>query len=228
VTRRRRALLLAGLALLLGGLAAADVANREAALRERIGQPVAIVVAARDIAPGTLLRPSELALRTLPARYAPGLAFLRPGELAGRRAAVALPRGSVITRPMVATDDAEQAAPGPELRRGERVAELVAQGSPELVVAGGRVDVLVTRERSDGAGATTLALEDAEVLAAGPAPADEDREEGAARVRVSLRVTVRQAVALAAAQNFAREIRVLARGPGDRDRGLQGLRIAAG
>ncbi len=228
MTRRRRALLLAGLALLLGGLAAADVANREAALRERIGRPVAVVVAARDVAPGTLLRPGDLALRTLPARYAPGFAFVRAGELAGRRVAVALPRGSVITRPMVAVEESARQAPGPDLRDGERVAELVAHGSADLVLPGGRVDVLVTRERADGAGATTLALEDAEVLAASPAPAGEDRDDGAGRVRVSLRVTVRQAVALAAAQNFAREIRVLARGPGDRGRGLQGLRVAAG
>jgi pilus assembly protein CpaB len=226
VSRRRRAVLLAGLALLLGALAAADVANREAALRARIGEPVAVVVAARDIAPGASLRPAQLAVRTLPARYAPGLAFVHASQVAGRRTAVALPRGSVITRPMVAGDDDSQAAPGPDLRRGERVAELVARGSPVLVVPGGHVDVLVTRERADGAGATTLALEDAEVLSATAAPADEDKD--GEQVRVSLRVTLRQAVALAAAQNFAREIRVLARAPGDRGHGLQGLRVAAG
>jgi pilus assembly protein CpaB len=226
VTRRRRAVLLAGLALLLGALAAADVANREAALRARIGAPVDVVVAARDIAPGASLRPGQLAVRALPARYAPGLAFARAQQLAGRRVAVALPRGTVITQPMVASDDPQQPA-GPDLRRGERVAELVARGSPALIVPGGHVDVLVTRERGDGDGATTLALEDAEVLTTTPAPADDDKG-GGERVRVSLRVTLRQAVALAAAQNFAREIRVLARGPGDRARGLQGLRVAAG
>jgi pilus assembly protein CpaB len=45
---------------------------------------------------------------------------------------------------------------------------------------------------------------------------------------VSLRVTVRQAIALAAAQNFARELRVLPRSAGDRRRGLQGLRATSG
>ncbi len=208
MTRRRRAVLLAGLALLLGALAAADVAGREAALRARIGAPVTVVVAARDVGPRAVVRPAMLALRTLPARYAPGLAFARPEQLAGQRAAVALPRGSVITRPMI--EDPAQPPPGPDLRRGERVAELIARGSPALVVTGGRVDVLVTREHADGAGETTLALEDAEVLAAAPAPAGEDAEAGE-RVRVSLRVSLRQAVALAEAQNFAREIRVLAR-----------------
>jgi pilus assembly protein CpaB len=107
------------------------------------------------------------------------------------------------------------------------VADLVAQGSADLVGAGSRVDVLVTRERASGAGTTTLALEDAEVLSAEPADGGSDVGRGP-RVRVSLRVTVRQAVALAADQNFAREIRVLPRAPGDRRRGLEGLRAGPG
>jgi pilus assembly protein CpaB len=45
------------------------------------------------------------------------------------------------------------------------------------------------------------------------------------RVSVELRVSVRQAGYLAAAQSFARELRVLPRAPGDRRRGAQGLRI---
>jgi pilus assembly protein CpaB len=47
-------------------------------------------------------------------------------------------------------------------------------------------------------------------------------------VAVSLRVTVRQAVYLAAAQSFAREIRVLPRPAGDGGRQAQGLRVGSG
>jgi pilus assembly protein CpaB len=112
------------------------------------------------------------------------------------------------------------------VRPGERVAELVARGSPDLVRAGGRVDVLVTRERGDGRGATTLALEDAEVLAAAPAESDGSAADGP-RVAVSLRVTLRQAVYLAAAQSFARELRVLPRAAGDRRHGLAGTAVGA-
>ena len=43
----------------------------------------------------------------------------------------------------------------------------------------------------------------------------------------TLRVTVRQAVYLTAAQNFAREIRLLARAPGDRRR-QGGTSVGAG
>jgi pilus assembly protein CpaB len=91
--------------------------------------------------------------------------------------------------------------------RGERAVEVVATGSAELIVAGGRVDVVVTREGGDGPGAAELALEDVEVLGA--------RQAAGPQVAATLRVTVRQAVYLAAAQGFAREIRLLARAPGD-------------
>jgi pilus assembly protein CpaB len=47
------------------------------------------------------------------------------------------------------------------------------------------------------------------------------------RVAVSLLVTVRQAVYLAAAQAFARELRVLPRAPGDRRHGVAGITVGS-
>ena len=44
----------------------------------------------------------------------------------------------------------------------------------------------------------------------------------------SLRVTVRQAVYLAAAQTFARDIRLLPRAAGDAARGAQGMSVGSG
>jgi pilus assembly protein CpaB len=99
--------------------------------------------------------------------------------------------------------------------KGERVAEVVAAGPPDVVNPGARVDVVVTREPRPGApGGTDLALEDVEVLQAAPAAAD----SGPPRIAASLRVTVRQAVYLAAAQSFARELRLLPRAHGDHRR----------
>jgi pilus assembly protein CpaB len=46
-------------------------------------------------------------------------------------------------------------------------------------------------------------------------------------VAASLRVTLRQAVYLAAAQDFARELRLLPRAAGDRSRRDAGLRMDA-
>jgi len=45
------------------------------------------------------------------------------------------------------------------------------------------------------------------------------------QVALSLRVTLREAVTLAAAQNFARELRVLPRANGDRGRLTAGLAV---
>jgi pilus assembly protein CpaB len=226
MSRRRRAGVLLGLALLLGGLAASDIAGREAALRRAVGPTVPVVVVRTRLPAGAALDARHLALRHVPARFAPAVAYASTAALAGTRAAVALEAGEDVVPSSV--DDGTRAAGAP-VRPGERVAELVARGSAELIVPGGRVDVLVTRERGDGSGATTVALEDAEVLAARAAPADDSGGAGQAgdRVAVSLRTTVRQAVYLAAAQSFARELRLLPRAAGDRRHGLAGTTVGS-
>ena len=130
---------------------------------------------------------------------------------------------------------ASAARPGPPIRPGERVAEIVALGSPELVTPASRVDVLVTPEpRATENGRAVLALEDVEVIGAQAAEhADEPASKAAgrpapgARVAASLRVSLRQAVYLAAAQDFARELRLLPRAQADRRRGQAGLAVGA-
>jgi pilus assembly protein CpaB len=228
VSRRRRGLLLLGLALVLGGLAASDVARREAALERRLGPTVAAVVARQDLEPGTRIESAHLALRRVPARFAPAGSFASPAELVGLRTATGVGRGEYLS-PGEVSEGVGGGGDGPPLRPGERIADVVAVGSPEAIVPGGRVDVVVTRDGEAGAaGRTDLALEDVEVLAASPAEQDGGANEaspGAPRVAASLRVTVRQAVYLAAAQSFAREIRLLPRAPGDRERGREGLQV---
>lgn len=234
MTRRRRALLLGGLALLLGGLAAHNVAGREAALERRVGGLVDVVVAREPIEAGALVKAAALAVRRVPRRFAPAGAIERPGALAGLRASVAIASGTDIATDMVG-DGRSRAAAGLPIRGGERVAQLVALGSPDLVTAGSRVDVLVTPEPEGGAaGSAVLALEDVEVLAAAPAQDDDSQAQAkagkpapGARVAVSLRVTLRQAVYLAAAQDFARELRLLPRAEGDRRHGQAGLSVGA-
>lgn len=212
MSRRRRAFLLGGLALLLGGLAASDVARREAAVRRGLGPSVSVVVAREGLDEGARLAPQSLGVRQVPARYAPAAAFTRPGQVAGLRTAVPVPAGADVLAGMVDDGGPGRGAP---VRAGERVADVVAVGSPQLVRPGARVDVVVTRGGVSGAGRTELALEDVEVLAASAAPAASRTEAAGPRVAASLRVTVRQAIFLAAAQAFAREIRLLPRAAGD-------------
>jgi pilus assembly protein CpaB len=206
MSRRRRAALLLGLALALGALAASDVARREAALREQVGPAVEVLVARTSLTAGRRVEPGQLAVRRVPERFAPVGGPAVPELIVGRRLAVAVPAGAplaehLLERPTVT---------GPLVGPGERAAEVVARASPELVVAGSRVDVVVTREEQ-----TALALEDVEVLAAQPVRAAEGTSP---HVSATLRVTVRQAVYLAAAASYAAEIRLLVRAPGDRRR----------
>jgi pilus assembly protein CpaB len=210
--RRRRSLLLLGLALLLGSLAASDVAGREAALERRIGTVVPVVVARAALPAGEPIRANALAVRHVPARFAPRAAYAAPAQVAGQRPAAPLPAGADVTAATLADPAREQL--GAPVRPGERVADVVAVGAPDLIQPGARVDVLVTREGRPGR--TELALQDVEVLQASPAPDAEGQP--ATRVAAALRVTLRQAVFLAAAQSFARELRLLPRAADDRGR----------
>ena len=216
MTRARRAALLLGLALLLGGLAASDVARREAALQASLAPLVDVVVADADLSPRHRLRLADLAVRRLPARYAPVGAATVPEELLGRRLAVPVPSGGPLG---VAQLHDPHATVGAPVAHGQRAVEVVGLGSSQLVVAGARVDVLVTRDRDAGARAgTELALEDVEVLGARSAAGTGAGREEAPRVAATLRVSVRQAVYLAAAEAFARDIRLLPRASGDQER----------
>ncbi len=223
-TRRRRAAVLLSLALACGGLAASEVGSRVRDVEARVGAPVPVLVAARELDAGRAIERGDVRVREVPERFAPPDAVSSPDELAGAVPAAPLARGAYLTTSSLdgrATDGEPSA-----IRRGERAVEVAvtgAAGLAEIVGPGARVDVLVSTEPREGPGRSFLALEDVEVLdlAAGPAdaPAPESDDEGpAATATATLRVTLRQAVYLTAAQNFAREVRLLPRPPGDRSR----------
>jgi pilus assembly protein CpaB len=206
VSRRRRGIILAALALILGGLAASDVSSREAAIDRRLGPAVPVVVARTDLPAGRAVRVSDLAVRQVPARYAPAAAFANPSEAAGLRTTAAVVHGTDLVPALLADGDVEGTA---GLQPGERVALVTAIAPIKLIRPGGRVDVVVTRAAQDGNRVPTTTLADLEVLAA--APAGEDNDSGAPRVTVSLRVRFRQAVYLAEAESLATAIRLLPR-----------------
>jgi pilus assembly protein CpaB len=224
VTGRRRALLLLALALLLAALAAASVRRREAALERMLGPSALVLVTRAPLASGAPLAAARPTLRSMPRRFAPPDAVASAGALAGAHAAVALPAGSTVTSAVLRVPGAGGV---PALGPGERVADVVARADPAAVVPGVRVDVLVTREASGSRpGGTVLALEDVEVVGAHAAPSDGvSTDPGAALVAAALRVRVRDAVYLAAAESFARELRLLVRAPGDRASGHAGLAV---
>lgn len=208
--RRRRAFVLLGLALLSGWIAASDVRGTQRRARATFGPLATALVAREDLRAGRAVTGTQLELRTVPARFLPPDALASPADAVGQRAAVELPRGSYITASELGASAPADAGAPAALAPGERALAVTASGSAAaLGPAAGHVDVLVTTGARGGPGRTYLALENVELLSVSAAP-DGDH------VAATLRVTVRQAVYLTAAQNFAQEIRLLPRPKGDR------------
>jgi pilus assembly protein CpaB len=209
VKRRRRAVTLLALALLCGWLAASDVRGMERRARQSLGPMATAVVARQDVPAGKPIAAGQLTVRTVPARFLPPDAVASAADVVGIRAAVPLPRGAYVTASQLGStgDDAEPASLAP----GERAVAVTAAGSAAALGSpGGRVDVLVTTgARGSGHGRTYLAVQNVQLLAV-RAGADTDH------VTATLRVSVREAVYLTAAQNFAQEVRLLPRPEGDR------------
>jgi len=203
------------------------VRKAEERLERQVGRPVPVLVTARDLRAGTSIGPRTarriLALRSVPERFAPPDSLASASEAVGFRTAVDLVAGAYVTAS--ALRPREDAAPATDgLAERERLMEVAVAGGESLALASGpgarplKVDVLVTKEGSTGAGRTYVALRGADLVALRAATEAEGEREAEARPGRSLatlRLTLDQAVALTAAQNFAREIRLLAR-PGAR------------
>jgi pilus assembly protein CpaB len=232
--RRRRGILLLLLALASGGLAATQIRERESKIEAQIGPLVPVVVAGRDIAADDRLRAGDLSVRRVPARFVPGDALGSPARLVGARAAVPIRAGSYVTAGVLQGAEPEQG--GGPLRSGERALEVAVKGGTELLGAarGSRVDVLVSTQLRQGAGRTFVALESVELLdlrasadASSLAAADDSADASAATALATLRVSLRQAVYLAAAENFGHEVRLLLRPAGD-DRRVGSFSVGEG
>ena len=213
------------MALGCGALAATAVQDRVEEVESRTGAPVPVVVAGADIAAGTKLSRRRaarvLTLREVPARYAPRDGLSVPAQAGGLELAVAVPAGAYLTAPML-RDPQARAGPVVSARTGERLVEVAVTGGSELAAGAvpTRVDVLVTTEGRSGRGRTFVALENVEAVSARPARSADltDADGTPADTVATLRVDARAAVFLTAAQNFAREVRLLARPAGDRGR----------
>lgn len=223
--RRRRGAVLLALAVAAGGLASSRVERRERGIEAQVGQPVPVVVATADLRQGQRLGEKQathaLAVRQVPARFAPPDALAAPRDAIGATLAAPVAAGGYVTAGALAAPgaDGDGGNGGSPLAPGQRAVLVAVTGGEELAEAGPGVlvDVVVTTERAEGRGRTYLALEAVELLAARPG-AEAEPEAGGTTTLATLRVTLRQAVYLAAVQSFAREIRLLPRAPGERRR----------
>jgi pilus assembly protein CpaB len=217
-------LLLVSVGLASGGLAASQVHERERRAAEQLGPSVAALVAARDLRAGARIGPAAVALRSVPARFAPPGVLTSGAGIVGARTAVPVAAGSYLNEGLFAGGERPRVR---GLRRGQRAVTVEVAGGTALagLAPGARVDVLVSTETGAEGGRTSMPLAGAELLrldeTTGGGYPDSDGDPGAPREQVALatlRVSLRQAVYLAAADNFAREIRLLSRPPGDRSR----------
>jgi pilus assembly protein CpaB len=194
------------------------VRDRERSVAAQVGPAVPVLVAARELTAGARVPARALALRRVPARFVPPDALTASDGLAGARTAVPIPAGSYVTAGLFEqSNDGHRGGGG--VGRGERAVTVEVSGAAGLAV-GSRVDVLVSTEAGAGGGRTLMALAGAELLRldAGPTGAAPPEGTGGPTALATLRVTLRQAIYLTAADNFAREIRLLPRPPGDRSR----------
>lgn len=219
--RRRRALLLLLLATASGGLTASEVRRRVRTVEQQVGPALPVAVAAHDLAVGAQVRRGDLETRRVPERFVPPDAVASASQAVGATAALPLAAGSYVTAGALGAGASGGREPG-ALRRGQRAVEVGVTGGEALGEAAGpgaRVDVLVSTEPRAASGRTFVALEDVELLGLRPRSEDGIGAGGAdsrdATATATLRVTLRQAVFLAAADNYARELRLLARPPGD-------------
>jgi len=189
---------------LAAGLAVSLIAYRHLSSLEASGKPptVDVVVAARAIAPRTVITKDMLALKAFPKEFL-SPAFLTSMEQAvGRVATTAIAEGEILYRSRLAekgekTGFSTRIPPG---KRAVTVAVNEISGVAGLIEPGDRVDVLVTLPREiAGKEKSRLVIEDVAVIAVGQSV--EVRDPSAKDVKTyasaTLSVTPEQATLIA-------------------------------
>lgn len=185
-------------ALTAGVIAAILVQRQLAGAQQAAGPSVQVLVATAPLEPGVLVEdPSLFEVRSQPARYAPADALAVPDEALGRRLAARVAVGGYVTESMFAAADGG----GLRLRDGERALTVDARTAPDEAeaTAGTRVDLIAS-----GIGGSTeseMLVTGAEILAIS--------EAGDGKRMLTLRLAAGQALRVARADVFARELRAV-------------------
>jgi len=212
-----------GAAAVCAGLSVSAVERYASEVGAQVGPLVPVVVASRAIAAGSVVTPAvastHLAVRQVPRRFAPPGALRLAGDAVGFETVVGLTPGDYLGQrqlrpPGRRTPGARRWSPDTRL---VEVSVAGARTMSAVLRPGSLVDVLITTERGQSGPRTYLALQRVPVVgfdSGGTGSLTGDGRSGDGRL--TLRTTLRQAVLLAAADNFAREVRVLPRTAGDR------------
>jgi Flp pilus assembly protein CpaB len=213
------------------------VHDQQRQVRAQIGPQQGVVVATRAFDAGTVIDLDALengfVVRDAPQSLAPDDAVTDIDELSGATLAGPLPAGAILTRVQLTPESGATF----RLRRGERgLVVPVAPVGGGVPTTGARVDVFAAGEA--GGGFAELVVAGSEVLAVGevadPAgdsgiPDDAAPETGGLTVSISLtlRVSLRQAARIMAAQAGGSRLAVIDRPRGERDAGPVVERMSA-
>lgn len=223
---------LLGVAAVCAGLASSIVSGHARDVRAQVGPLTPVLVVRAPVPRGKLFTQANvhryLAARRVPVRFVPPRSLRFASDVVGLRSLTAVPAGSYLSEGQLGGPSTGGSSSGAGRPRSGRIVEVAVAGAAAFQTElrpGVRVDVLITSERGPGAPRTYLALQRVELAdirsAAGGPSAGEGQQSLA-----SLRVTLRQAVLLTAAQNFARELRLVPRAPGE-DRLLSPTAVSA-
>jgi len=217
VSRRRRAIAFAVLALLAAAVAATIANGYGSRVTRGYGPLRPVVVLAGGLRPGRPLGPEDLStaleVRRVPERFVPPGALATPAAALGLVPDTALAAGSYLL--------ATQLHPPRPRRRGvpilgdRRPVEISVSGADALLATGGpspgtKVAVVVTTEPAGpGPGRTYVAAAGVPLLALGPG-ADGPGPGGASAATLGL--TRHQALRLIEAESFARKLTLLPEG----------------
>jgi pilus assembly protein CpaB len=214
VSRRTRALAFLLAAIVCAALAAGLAGRYRSGVASQYGglQPVLVAVtelpADRPI--GTAEAKRSLAVRRVPARFAPPGALRRPADALGRAPAAPLPAGSYVLEAQLVVPRPERPAV-PTAGTGRRPVQIRVMGAEALTLGGAspegsRVDVVVAEQSGlGGRGRTYVAASGVRVLALSGPPGPGENWSA------TLALTRRQALELIGAEGGAREIRLLPR-----------------
>jgi Flp pilus assembly protein CpaB len=214
VSRRARAIVFLGLALVTAALAAGIADSYGSRVASGYGPLRQVVVATKELEAKSVLEPADVAggldVRRVPVRFAPAGALRDPREALGLEPTVGLEPGSYLVASQLRAGQPQDRSSG-ALGSSRHPVEIAVSGAEALLATdaatGAKVDVVVTTEPAgSGPGRTYVAVAAVPLLALGPG-ADGPGPGGTAAATLAL--TKRQALRLIAAESFARKLTLL-------------------
>jgi Flp pilus assembly protein CpaB len=217
VSRRARAIVFLGLALVTAALAAGIADSYGSRVASGYGPLRQVVVATKDLEAKSVLGLADVAggldVRRVPVRFAPAGALRDPREAVGLAPTVGLEPGSYLVASQLRARQPQDRS-SDAFGSSRRPVEIAVSGAEALLATdaatGAKVDVVVTTEPvGSGPGRTYVAVAAVPLLGLGPG-ADGPGPGGTAAATLAL--TKRQALRLIAAESFARKLTLLPEG----------------